>query len=295
MAEIPIPAGQGVPLVDMVTKLFPAPTMAALDARYAAAPPESEPEAPVTPLIGWVDVVTGDEPRPNALHVIWKGGAAQPANFTAADIHFRVTPVVAEPEEPEEPEEPVEPGDPEPITAFSIFGNASPGAVTVANDGVDWEVGSRFYGTKPITVVGARLWIPEGASGAWLTSPITFRAWGEDWGTGELVSTVPAAAPAATAVVQGPRAAGTWAEVLFPAPIPLAAVASGATGPDCIAVSAKVDGKVYQVTSVGDNHVASVQEPAVVLAEATFPRGFATPDTPGRSHYGLDILFTVTT
>jgi hypothetical protein len=35
MAEFVIPPGKGVPLVDLATDLFPAPTMGALDDRYA--------------------------------------------------------------------------------------------------------------------------------------------------------------------------------------------------------------------------------------------------------------------
>ncbi|MGH1563018.1 hypothetical protein [Mumia sp. DW29H23] len=36
--------------------------------------------------LAWVDVVTGDEPRPSATRVLWNGGATQPTNMALGDI-----------------------------------------------------------------------------------------------------------------------------------------------------------------------------------------------------------------
>ena len=71
------------------------------------------------------------------------------------------------------------------FNSTSIFGSSSPtGNYAVYSDGGgDIWVGNRFYTFKDngVRVVGARVWEPASASQAFLSSPLSFRIYTQDW------------------------------------------------------------------------------------------------------------------
>lgn len=238
-----------------------------------------------------VPVLTGEEVRPDVPIAFWHGGTVRPVNMVEGDVW--ITAAVVVPEDPEEPEEPTNPGTPGAYK--SVFGAGSPGAnpVTHNDGGGSLVVGDRFYATKAIRVRGARVWNPANADGTFLTRPVVFNAYAQDWTTGGLDSTIPAGAPAATKTHTAQRVAGTWTEVLFDAPIMLNPVSAAANGVDAIGITVSMEGSHYVTATIGEDDVVSTMEPGVYLAEMTFRRAFANVTVQPQSYYGVDILFEV--
>jgi PKD repeat protein len=179
----------------------------------------------------------------------------------------------------------------------SIFGSASPGNHVAYNDGaVGMELGSRFYATKPIRILGARLWNPVGSDAGFLAADLTAHLWGQDYTGTNMLKAMPAGSPARTKVSSGVRTAGTWTNILFDTPMDFLPVAAAANGPDVVLVSFMIGTGIYYVFSTGVQPLAlvSTQEAGVFLAEADLPRPFGTVQAPNDStHYGADILFEV--
>lgn len=310
MAELPIPTGYGVPLVNQTTKRLPDATMAAIRADVADILPEApEPTVPGTPVLAFVDVLTGQEARPAALHTHWIDTrspvtiADRPVSMTAADLWYHVPFAATTPPDEEEPEEPEEPTDPgtTPTSYLSVFGAVSPGsnAASHSDGGGSLIVGDRFYSTKALRIRGARLWNPAGSDGTFLTRPVQFSAWAEDWTNEALTSDIPAGAPTATKTHTAQRVAGTWTEVLFDTPIVINPVSSAANGPDCITIAVRMDGTHYVTTALGasgsgnEDAVRSTMDSGTYLAEMTFRRAVANVSIQPYAYYGVDILFEV--
>lgn len=261
------------------------------------------PTTPALPAVTSVKVITGAESRPASANLVfWIGGTVKPTNMIDGDIWVSpatvVTPPV-DPEDPEEPEEPEEPTDPgTPASYLSVFGTASPGATSEAHGdgGGSLVVGDRFYSTKTIRVRGARLWNPPTADGTFLTRPVVFNAYGEDWVSEGLMTTVPAGSPTATKTFTGQRVAGTWTEVLFDTPILINPVASAANGADTITITVNMEGTHYVTTSLATSNedaVRSTMDSGTYLAEMTFRRAVANVSIQPFAYYGVDILFEV--
>lgn len=244
-----------------------------------------------------VRVLVGDEVRPAVSIAFWHGGTTRPLNMIEGDVWITAAVVVPEdPEEPEEPEEPTDPGTP--ASYLSVFGTASPGATSEAHSdgGGSLVVGDRFYSTKAIRVRGARLWNPPTADGTFLTRPVVFNAYGEDWVSEGLMTTVPAGSPTATKTFTGQRVAGTWTEVLFDTPILINPVASAANGADTITITVNMEGTHYVTTSLATSNedaVRSTMDSGTYLAEMTFRRAVANVSIQPFAYYGVDILFEV--
>lgn len=184
------------------------------------------------------------------------------------------------------------------VSAKSVFGSAAPVGATAHTDGGGaLKVGSRFYATKSIRVLGARLFNPTDADAAFLSSPLLFEAWAEDWVQGTPAGVgMPSGAPTRTKTYTPQRAAGTWTEVLFDTPFTINAVNSGAAGVDYVSLAYTLDGNRYAIgTTPTENELVSNMEPGVFLAELTFRRSFNSLNTGGAAavHYLVDILFEV--
>jgi hypothetical protein len=91
MADIAIPPGYGVPLVNLTTDLFPAPTMNALDARYGGSGGDPGFEyVQSTPLATWTIPVPGAMGRrPNVA--VFVGGEMVETDVTASPTEVVVT------------------------------------------------------------------------------------------------------------------------------------------------------------------------------------------------------------
>lgn len=190
----------------------------------------------------------------------------------------------------------VPPPDPDP-EALSLL--ASPWAATAYTDGGgSLRVGNSFYTTRPggINVIGARLHVPAGASGGWLTEDITFYAYGRDYSGSPFSDGIPAGSPVQTKVSAGPRSADAWIDVVFDTPFPLAALDSGTGADDVVAIAYQsATGNLYAYYSASQftTAVESQHLDDVFLAEAGLPNGFNNLGSAGVVWYGLDLLYEV--
>ncbi len=90
MAELVIPPGYGVPLVNLTTDLLPAPTMAALDARYAGGGSGAYEFVQATPLATWtIPVPSGMARRPSVT--VYIGDELVDSDVVADDTQVVVT------------------------------------------------------------------------------------------------------------------------------------------------------------------------------------------------------------
>ncbi|MFF2631947.1 Ig domain-containing protein [Microbacterium sp. NPDC058021] len=171
------------------------------------------------------------------------------------------------------------------------------GAAVGTDGGGSLESGNHFYATKNIRVLGARIYIPAGASGAILTEALTVKAYGRDWTGGVLPFSVASWGSALqTKTLSTARTAGSWTDVLFDAPIAMSAVAAGANSPDVILLTCRsASGNLYVFTPSGN---AAPEESAdnggdVYLAEQGFPRGAnnAGGGQNSGAWYGIDLIW----
>lgn len=182
---------------------------------------------------------------------------------------------------------------------MSIFGASTPGtSSTVHVDGGGaLRVGARFYATKAISVVGLRVWNPPGANSAFLEADVTAYAYPGDW-AGSAVMGVISGSPAQTKTHTPTRVAGQWTDVLFDAPVTLAAITSGTAGSDYVTLAVSFAGGDHYVVVAGVPTGAaqpSAADGAVYLAEGNFWRGAhnAGGDPEVNTFYGIDMIFEV--
>lgn len=184
----------------------------------------------------------------------------------------------------------------------SIFGtNPPPGNYNAYNDGSNtlW-IGNRFYTDRNagISVVGARVWEPSGASSGYLSSSITARAYVQDWHGSGLGGWNSLGTQVASATFSGTRTAGTWTDIYFATPITLPKLTSGAGPGDCLTIAIQYNGTGYTAADpeITPDTVESSQVSGVYLGEAYYnvigrsvSNAYATEAA--YTYYGLDLLF----
>lgn len=186
------------------------------------------------------------------------------------------------------------------FSASSIFGaNAPTGSYQVYNDGGgDLWVGNRFYTYRDagVRVVGARFWEPASASAGFLSSPLSVRAYTQDWQNTALGGWSTLGSPVISKTYSGTRTAGTWTYVWFDSATSLAKITTGSGANDALTIAVRYDGNNYVAGTSGvpGEYIESAQLPQVYFTES---------DSVGRSvsnvypssanyYYGIDLLVT---
>jgi len=237
-----------------------------------------------------VQVLTGTEARPDALLVFWRD---KRADQTTAPVNMDGTIDVWITEPPEE-----EP----PADGISIYGAAAPeGTWTLGTGEVPYiTFGRGFYkfnsadptnGLPDASIIGARAWLPDGASG--LPTEVTFYLF-------DSIADVDAFTPAQTKVVSLAGAtAGTWVEGIFDASTSMAADAQmwyvgarftgGDAGKYVFATDARSTNDAFVSTS--GKHIAWTER-VPGNRFSWYKVGTATSAEPSEmaSTYGVDIL-----
>lgn len=186
----------------------------------------------------------------------------------------------------------LEPTPTEPVTVFGA--SAPPGTYTAYNDGAGvMAAANAFYvaaAGPAVQVLGVRLWIPAGATGAVLTEQFTALAWEGTFPTTTSVAPTwgsPTRSKAHTAT----RTAGTWTEVLFDTPLTLNPGGSGGT---FVWLGYRfATNQVYvHSASPGATVTPSPDLSTLYLAETGFYRSAnsAAGTVPDGPMYGIDII-----
>lgn len=111
--------------------------------------------------------------------------------------------------------------------------------------------GMTFYAVgRTITVHGARIYNPAGASGAWLTQQVTARLHTPDYLGADLIG-APITTAVATKVHTTARTAGTWTDILFDTPVTVQPANAAAAGADIAMLSIEFPNGQYMFFSEG--------------------------------------------
>lgn len=159
---------------------------------------------------------------------------------------------------------------------------------------------NRFYSTGGVSfrVLGARFFVPPGATGAFLTEQLTFHLYAENW-TGVSLSMAPYATPIQSKSHVGPRVAGTWIEVLFDAPTTFSAASTTGPGPDVATIAMRsASGNFYgsEVAKISTEWIASINLDGVGFADSDMLNGGNSITTGGSTKatwYGIDMIYEV--
>lgn len=191
------------------------------------------------------------------------------------------------------------------VAGASLFGsNAPPATMQVFSDGGGglW-VGDRFYTSRTagIRVAGLRVWEPAGATAAFLTQNVDYRAYMQDWTGGDVGGWNGLNAAVRSGTFTGTRTAGKWTDIMFATPITLPRVVPGATGADMLMLAVKYRGGSYDgthyvaaVPPLQEENVESSETPGVYLSEHPgVGRGLSTayPTETRSTYYGIDLIF----